>query len=37
MQYRKYKYFSNEAFIYELGNTLPKFSQISFGAFKNAL
>ena len=35
IQYRKYKDFSNEAFVHELEGTLPSFSQISFGTFKS--
>ena len=33
-QYRKYKGFSNEAFMHELESALARFSQISFGTFK---
>ena len=35
IQYRKYKHFSNEAFMHELGSTLSSFSRISFGTFKS--
>ena len=35
IQYRKYKGFSNEAFMNELESALARFSQISFGTFKS--
>ena len=35
IQYRKYKDFSNEAFVHELESALSRFSQISFGTFKS--
>ena len=35
IQYRKYKGFSNEAFMNELESALAIFSQISFGTFKS--
>ena len=37
LQYRKYKDFSNEAFIDGLESALPRFSQISFGTFKSTV
>ena len=37
IQYRKYKDFSNEAFICELESVLLSFSQISFGTFKRTV
>ena len=37
IQYRKYKDFSNEAFMYEIESALSRFSQISFGTFKNTV
>ena len=37
IQYRKYKDFSNEAFIHELESALPSFSQIPFGTFKSTV
>ena len=37
IQYRKYKDFSNEAFMYELENALSRFSQISFKTFKSTV
>ena len=37
IQHRKYKDFSNEAFIHELENALPSFSQILFGTFKSTV
>ena len=37
IQYRKYKGFSNEAFMNELESALAWFSQISFGTFKSTL
>ena len=36
-QYRKYKDFSNEAFMHELESALSRFSQISFGTFKSTV
>ena len=35
IQYRKYKGFSNEAFMHELESALVRFSKISFGTFKS--
>ena len=35
IQYSKYKSFSNETFMHELESALERFSQISFGTFKN--
>ena len=37
IQYRKYKGFSNEAFMHELESALARFSQISFGTFKSTV
>ena len=37
IQYRKYKNFSNEIFMYELESTLSRFSQISFGTLKTTV
>ena len=37
IQYRKYKNFSNYAFMHELGSALSRFSQISFGIFKRTV
>ena len=37
IQYRKYKDFSNEAFMHEIQSALSRFSQISFGTFKNTV
>ena len=37
IQYRKYKDFSNAAFMHELENALSRFSQISFGTFKSTV
>ena len=37
IQYRKYKGFSNEAFMHELESALAIFSQISFGPFKSTV
>ena len=37
IQYRKYKGFSNEAFMNELESALARFSQISFGTFKSTV
>ena len=37
IQYRKYKGFSNEAFMHELETALARFSQISFGTFKSTV
>ena len=37
IQYRKYKGFSNEAFMHELESALARFSQISFGIFKSTV
>ena len=37
IQYRKYKDFSNAAFMHELENALLRFSQISFGTFKSTV
>ena len=37
IQYRKYKSFSNEAFMHELESPLARFSQISFGSFKRTV
>ena len=37
IQYRKYKDFSNEAFMHEIERALSRFSQISFGTFKNTV
>ena len=37
IQYRKYKGFSNEAFMLELESALARFSQISFGTFKSTV
>ena len=37
IQYRKYKSFSNEAFMHELESALARFSQISFGIFKSTV
>ena len=37
IQYRKYKDFSNEAFMHELESALARFSQISFGTFKTTV
>ena len=37
IQYRKYKDFSNEAFMHELESALARFSQISFGTFKSTV
>ena len=37
VQYRKYKGFSNEAFMHELESALARFSQISFGTFKSTV
>ena len=37
IQYRKYKDFSNEAFMHEIESALSRFSQISFGTFKNTV
>ena len=37
IQYRKYKDFSNEAFMHELESALWSFSQISFGTFKSTV
>ena len=37
IQYRKYKGFSNEAFMHELESALARISQISFGTFKSTL
>ena len=37
IQYRKYKSFSNEAFVLELESALAISSQISFGAFKSTV
>ena len=37
IQYRKYKGFSNEAFMHELESALARFSEISFGTFKSTV
>ena len=37
IQYRKYKGFSNEAFMHELETALGRFSEISFGTFKSTV
>ena len=37
IQYRKYKGFSNEAFMHELESALARFSQISFRTFKSTV
>ena len=37
IQYRKYKGFSNEAFMHELESALARFSQVSFGTFKSTV
>ena len=37
IQYRKYKDFSNEAFMHELESTLSSFSQVLFGTFKSTV
>ena len=37
IQFKKYKDFSNEAFMHELESTLSSFSQISFGRFKSTV
>ena len=37
MQYRKYKGFSNEAFMHELESALARFYQILFGTFKSTV
>ena len=37
IQYRKYKVFSNEAFLHELESALARFSQISFETFKSTV
>ena len=37
IQYRKYKDFSNEAFMHELESSLSRFSQISFQTFKSTV
>ena len=37
IQYRKYKGFSDEAFMHELESTLARFSQISFGTSKSTV
>ena len=37
IQYRKYKDFSNEAFMHELESTLSSFPQISFRTFKSTV
>ena len=37
IQYRKYKSFSNEAFMHEFERALARFSQISFGTFKSTV
>ena len=37
IQYRKYKGFSNEAFMLELESALARFSQISFWTFKSTV
>ena len=37
IQYRKYKYFSNDAFTHKLESTLSSFSQISFRTFKSTV
>ena len=37
IQYGKYKDFSNEAFMHEIESALSRFSQISFGTFKNTV
>ena len=37
IEYRKYKGFSNEAFMHELESALARFSQILFGTFKSTV
>ena len=37
IQYRKYRDFSNEAFMHELESALSRFVQISFGTFKSTV
>ena len=37
IQYRKYKDFSNEAFMHKLESALPRFSQILFETFKSTV